>query len=105
LSDLLDIAEACPMLESLECCISTLPPIPEYPVPTSKALSHGLQVLFIANDPTSPWDFKQLLLVARHLYLLFPRLQTIDNVEGPNAEQWVRIHDLVKMFQTIHKDD
>lgn len=105
LSGLLDLAEACPKLESLHCCIDTLPPIPEYFIPTTKALSHGLQSLFVANNPTSIWDFNQLLLVARHLYLTFPCLQTIDSVKGPNAEQWVRIRDLVKMFQVIRQDD
>ena len=105
LSGLLDIAEACPMLKSLQCCIDTLPPIPEYSTPTTKALSHGLQSLFVANKPTSTWDFNQLLLVARHLYLAFPRLQTIDSMEGSNAEQWVRILDLIKMFQVIRQDD
>ena len=102
LSGLLDIAEACPMLESLHCSIDTRPPIPEYSVPTTKALSHGLQSLFVDNDPTSLWDFDQLLLVARHLYLTFPGLQTIA---GPNAEQWVRIRELVKIFQVIRQDD
>ena len=105
LSGLLDIAEACPMLESLQCCVDTLPPIPEYSFPTSKALSHRLQSLFIANNPASLWDFNQLLLVARHFYLTFPYLQTIESVEGPNAEQWVRIRELVKMFQAIREDD
>ena len=107
LYDLLDIAEACPMLDILQCCMSTLPQqIPEYSVPAGqKVLSHGLQHLFVANHPTLPWDFNELLLVARHLYLLFPHLQTIYSVEGPKAEQWVRIRDLIKMFQTIRKDD
>ena len=105
LSGLLHIAEACPMLESLQCRIDTLPPIPEHSIPTTKALSHGLQSLFIANNPASLWDFNQLLLVARHLYLTFPRLQTIESVEGPITEQWVRIRDLVKMFQAIREDD
>ena len=105
LSGLLDIAEACPMLESLHCCIDTLPPIPKYSIPTTKALSHGLKSLFIANNPASFWDFDHILLVARHLYLTFPCLQTINSVEGTNAEQWVRIRDLVKMFQVIREDD
>ena len=105
LSGLLDIAEACPMLEFLQCCIDTLSPIPEYSIPTTKALSHGLQSLFIANNPTPLWDFNQLLLVARHIYLTFPCLQTINSVEGTNAEQWVRIRNLVKMFQAIREDD
>ena len=106
LSGLLDIAEACPMLESLHCCIDTLPPIPEYSIPTTKALSHGLlKSLFIDNNPASVWDFNQILLVARHLYLTFPCLQTINSVAGPNAEQWVRIRDQVKMFQVIREDD
>ena len=107
LSGLLDLAEACPKLESLHCCIDTLSPIPEYSIPTTKALSHGLQSLFVANNPTSTslWDFNQLLLVARHFYLTFPCLQTINSVEGPNAEQWVRIHALVKMLQVARHDD
>ena len=105
LSDLLDIAKACPMLKSLQCYIDTLPPIPQYSIPTSEALSHGLQKLYVANDPTSLWDFNQLLLVARHLYLMFPRLETIDNVDGPNAEQWVRVRDLFKVFQAVRKDN
>jgi hypothetical protein len=105
LSGLLDIAEACPMLESLHCCIDTCLPIPKYSIPTTKSLSHGLKSLFVANNPTSLWDFNQLILVARHLYLIFPCIQTIDSVEGPNAEQWVRISDLVKMFQVIRQDD
>jgi len=104
LSGLLNIAEACPMLESLHCCINTLPPIPQYSIPTTKALSHGLQILFV-NNPTSLWDFNQLLLVARHLYLTFPRLQTIDTVDGPDAEQWLRVRDLIKTFQAIRADD
>lgn len=100
LSDLRDIAEVCPMLESLQCCIDT-----HYSIPATKALSHGLQTLSVANNSTPVWDFKQLLLVARHLYLTFPRLQTIDNTEGPNEEQWVHIRDLVEMFQTIREED
>ena len=102
ISGLLDIAEACPKLEYLHCCIDTLPPIPEYSVPANNALSHGLQSLSVANNPTSHWDFNQLLLAARHLYLTFPGLQSI---EGPSAEQWVRIPKLVKMFQVIRQDD
>ena len=102
---LLDIAEACPMLQSLHCSINTSSPIPKYSSPTTEALSHGLQSLFVANNPTSLWDFDQLLLVARHLYLTFPRVQTIDSVEGPNAEQWVRIRELVRMFQVIRQDN
>ena len=105
LSGLLYIARAFPMLESLQCCIDTLSPIPQYSIPTTSALSHGLQALIIANNPTSHWDFNQLLLVARHLYLMFPHIQTIDNVEGLKAEQWLHICELVEMFQTIHKDD
>ena len=105
LHGLLGIADACPMLESLHCSIDTSPPIPKYSSPTTEALSHGLQSLFVANNPTSLWDFDQLLLVARHLYLTFPRVQTIDRVEGPNAEQWVRIRNLVKLLQVSRQDD
>ena len=104
LSGLVDIAKACPMLQSLQCCVSTHSPIPEYSIPTSKVLPHGLQTLVVAaNNSTSLWDFNQLLLVARHLYLAFPHLQTIDSLEL--AEQWMHIRDLVKMFQTVRQDD
>ena len=105
LHGLLGVADACPMLESLHCSIDTSPPIPKYSSPTTEALSHGLQSLFVANNPTSLWNFDQLLLVARHLYLTFPRVQTIDRVEGPNAEQWVRIRNLVKLLQVSRQDD
>jgi hypothetical protein len=104
LSRLSDIAEACPMLESLQCRINTLSPIPPYSSPPTKALTHGLQILSIVHDITSFWDFNQVLLVARHLYLAFPYIQTID-CKSFNADQWVRIHDLVKMFQVIREDD
>ena len=105
LSRLRDIAEACPMLESLQCRIDTLSPIPQYSSPPTKTLTHGLQILSVANDLTSLWDFNQLLLVARHLYLAFPCIQIIECGKGVNADQWVRIHDLVKMFQVIREDD
>ena len=105
LSGLLDIAKACPMLQSLQCCVSTLSPIPGCSIPT-RILPHGLQTLVVANNPTSLWDFSQLLLVARHLYLAFPHIQTIDSLElGSKAEQWMHIRDLVKMFQTVRQDD
>jgi hypothetical protein len=108
LSRLSDIAEACPMLKTLQCSIDTLSLIPEYPIPATKVLAHGLQRLTVTSNPTSLWNFNQLLLVARHIYLIFPYLQTIDNMEGSNAdsaEQWVHIHDGVKMYQTIREDN
>src|SRR5271155_5073164 len=78
----------------------------ESSIPKSKILSHHrLQTLFVPNNPASLCNFNQLLLVAYHIYLMFPYLQIIVNVEGPNAEEWVHICDLVQMFQTICKDD
>ena len=105
---LLDIAEACPMLKSLQCSIDTLSLIPECPIRATKALAHGLQTLTVTSKPTLLYNFNQLLLVARHIYLVFPYIQTIDNMEGSNAdsaEQWVHIHDVVKMYQAIREDD
>jgi hypothetical protein len=94
------------MLESLQCRIRILSPILESSIPKSKILSHHrLQTLFVPDNPASLCDFNQLLLVVYHIYLVFPYLQIIVNVEGPNAEEWVRIHDLDKMFQTIREDD
>jgi hypothetical protein len=48
---------------------------------------------------------KQLdYLIARHLNLLFPKLETIKAPEEHNAELWVNVNDFVKMFQTARED-
>ena len=104
LHTLRQVAENCPKLESFQCSIDTLSLIPEYPVPATDALSHGLRKLSVGNSfPLS--DTKRLRLVARHLYLLFPRLETIDTSQGRNAEQWIIVDEFVKMFQTARMDD
>jgi hypothetical protein len=98
------VAGTCPKLESFQCRINSLSLIPEYTVPTTEALSHGLQWLSVGNS--SPlFDTKRLSLIARHLYLLFPNLKTINTSEEHNAEQWVIVDELVKMCQTARVDD
>ena len=99
------VAEICPKLESFQCSIKSLSQIPEYPVSTTNAaLSHRLRKLSVGNSsPLS--NAKQLRLIARHLYLLFPRLETINTSQGRNAEQWIIVDELVKICQMAHMDD
>ncbi|KAF8801992.1 hypothetical protein BYT27DRAFT_7173549 [Phlegmacium glaucopus] len=98
------VAETCLKLESFQCRIESLSRIPEYTVPTTGALSHGLRLLSVGNSsPLS--NTKQLKLIARHLYLLFPHLETISTSEEHNAEQWAIVDELVKMCQTARMDD
>lgn len=107
LHSLRHIAKICPKLESFQCSIKSLSPIPEYPVPTTDALLHGLRELSVGNSSeSSPLsDIKQLRLIARHLYLLFPSLETIDTSPERNAEQWIIVDELVKMCQMARADD
>jgi hypothetical protein len=104
LSTLGAVAKTCPKLESLQCHIESLSQIPEYPIPTNDGLSHGLRKLSIGNCfPLS--DTKRLYLIARHLYLLFPNLETIITSEQHNAAQWVIVDEYLKMFRTARMDD
>ena len=98
------VAETCPRLEIFQTRIEPLSLVPEYSVPTTEALSHGLQVLSVGNSSPHP-DSKKLYLIARHLYLLFPNLETINTFPEYNAEQWVDIDRWVKGFQTARIDD
>ena len=98
------VAETCPRLEIFQTRIEPLSLIPEYSVPTTEALSHGLQVLSVGNSSPHP-DSKKLYLIARHLYLLFPNLEAINTFPEYNAEQWVVVDRWVKGFQTARIDD
>jgi len=105
------VAKACPKLESFQCHIQSLTSVPEYPVPTNVGLSHGLRKLSVSNPFPSPAETtgtgKQLYLIARHLYLLFPNLETINASEGHSDAVnalWATV-DEVKMFQTARMDD
>ena len=98
------VAEICPKLELFQCNIQSLALIPEYTVPTTETLFHGLRTLSIGNLCPHP-DSKKLYLIARHLDLLFPHLEKITTSEGHNAEQWVVVDELVKMCQTARMDE
>ena len=104
LSTLRHIAITCPKLESFQCRIEPLSLIPEYTVPTSKILSHGLRTLSVGNSAPLP-DSKKLYLIARHLDLLFPHLETITPSEKHNAKQWAVVNELVKMCQMVRMDE
>ena len=106
------VAKTCPKLESFKCYIDSRSPIPEYSIPTNVGLSHGLRILSVGSSfplqvPASP-GAKQLeldYLIARHLYLLFPKLETINTSEEHDAELWATVDKFVKMFQTARMDD
>ena len=99
------VAKICPKLESLQCYINPLSPVPEYSIPTDVGLSHGLQILSVGSSFPLPVAKKLGYLIARHLYLLFPKLETIRTSEGQDAELWVIVDEFVKMFQTARMDD
>ena len=99
------VAKTFPKLESFQCNIDPLSPVPEYSIPTDLGLSHGLRTLSVGSSFPLP-VVKQLdYLIARHLYLLFPKLETINTSEEHNAELWVNVDKFVKMFQTARMDD
>jgi len=100
------VAKICPKLESIQCYINPLYPVPEYSIPTDVGLSHGLRILSVGTFPLPV--AKQLgYLIARHLYLLFPKLETIRTFNGQleDAELWVIVDEFVKIFQTARLDD
>ena len=106
LSDLRLIAESCPNVISLQSSIIDLKGIPAYgPFEgASHALSHGLEILSVGNasENSNP---KDILDIARHLFILFPYLKEIRTHAGQNKEQWMYIHSLVQLLQTCRLDD
>ena len=62
------VTETCPRLEKFQTRIEPLYPIPDYDVPTTEALSHGLKTLSMGNSSLHV-DSDNLYLIARHLYL------------------------------------
>jgi len=111
------IAKTCPKLESFQCYIDSFSRVPEYSIPTDVGLSHGLRTLSVGNSlppghvppPDNffppPVPKKLGYLIARHLYLLFPKLETIRTSEGHDGELWVIVDEFVKIFQTVRMDD
>lgn len=106
LSDLRLIAESCPRIVSFQSKIVDLQNIPVYdPVEgASNALSHGLEILSVGNAWAN-WNSKDVLDIARHLFILFPYLKEIRTHEGHNKEQWMYIHSLVQLLQAGRLDD
>ena len=100
------IAKTFPKLEPFQCYIDSHSPVPEYSIPTDVGLSHGLQILSVGSSfPPPPVDKKLEYLIARHLYLLFPKLESVRTSEEHDAELWVIVDEFVKMFQTARMDD
>ena len=102
-STLRHVAITCPKLQSLQCRIKPLSPMPEYS--TAEALFHGLRTLSVGN---SSWDLQsnnKHHLIARHLDHLFPHLETITTFNhSAEAEPWNAVDELVKMCQTARMD-
>jgi len=97
------VAKTCPKLESFQCYINPLSPVPEYSIPTDVGLSHGLRTLSVGSSFPLPVPKKLGYLIARHLYLLFPNIETIRTSEH-DGELWVTVDEFVKIFQTACMD-
>jgi hypothetical protein len=103
-STLRHIAITCPNLQSLQCRIKPLSPIPKYTVPTTEVLFHGLRTLSVDNP--FPDLHSNEFYIARHLDLLFPHLETVTTFEhNKGAGPWIVINELIKMCQTARMDE
>lgn len=109
-SNLRHIAIRCPKLRSLQCRIKPQSLIPNYTDPAaveaSEALFHGLRTISLGNSSPDLHSNKHHL-IARHLDLLFPHLETITTFEhnDAEAEPWIVVHELVKMCQAARVDE
>ena len=104
-STLRHIAITCLKLQSLQCRINPLSPIPKYTVPTTDVLFHELRTLSLGNSFPNLHS-NELYLIARHLDLLFPHLETITALEhDEEAEPWIVVNELVKICQTARMDE
>ena len=107
LSTLRIIAEKCPELRYLHIGIQlesfTIPPFDSF----SKGLLHKLEILSVSVGRVEPVDdpFTQTLecqiRVARHLYLIFPYLKSMEG--QADDEVWSGIYDLVKLCQNVRQ--
>jgi len=101
LSKLWSIAEACPDLLSLRCCLDNHLDILNQSVSGSNPFPHSLETLTVGNT-SSLLDFDAVLEVARYIDNLFPNIKSIKPFEGTDqsAEQWRHIDKLVKFRQS-----
>ena len=97
------LALSCPLLNTLETNIS-LDDIPPINPTRGDALSHPLKVLSAGDNGTTIQNARVLLLVARHLNILFPHVKVTTH-ESYNAEQWLQIGEFVEVLQAVQKDD
>lgn len=96
------LALSCPLLNILEANIS-LDDIPPIDSTKGYTLSHPLKVLSAGDSGTTIPNSRVLLLVARHLNILFPYVEVTTHEN--NAEQWLQIGEFVEVFQAVRKDD
>ena len=96
------LALSCPLLNILETNIS-LEDIPPIDSTKGYTLSHPLKVLSAGDNGTAIPNSRVLLLVARHLNILFPHVKVTTHEK--NAEQWLQIGEFVEVFQAVRKDD
>ena len=96
------LALSCPLFNILEANIS-LDDIPPIDSTKGYTLSHPLEVLSAGDNGTTIPNSRVLLLVARHLNILFPHVKVTTHEN--NAEQWLQIGEFVEAFQAVRKDD
>ncbi|KAF9000269.1 hypothetical protein BDQ17DRAFT_1427271 [Cyathus striatus] len=104
--DLYSIAQCCPKLQSLrtKIDISALPQLPD-DCGAEFALLHNLNTLIVDGD-TSVDIRHGRTIIARYLNVLFPNLKTIASLaSGSVGEMWTEVHEQVKLFQLIRRDD
>ena len=97
------LALSCPLLNTLETNIN-LDDIPPINSTRGYALSHSLKILSAGDNGTTIQNSQVLLLVARHLNILFPHVKVTTH-ERYNVEQWLQIGEFVEVFQAVRKDD
>jgi hypothetical protein len=97
------LALSCPLLNILETNIS-LDDIPPIDSTMGYTLSHPLKVLSAGDNGITNQNFRVLLLIARHLNILFPHVKVTTH-ESLNTEQWLQIGEFVEVFQAVRKDD
>ncbi|KAG6812432.1 hypothetical protein H0H92_002898 [Tricholoma furcatifolium] len=104
-SMLYTLAKCCPQLEHLEIPLDTrhLPSLP--PLSTERPHPSPLQILYIAND-NPPTETRDLLLSARHLDRLFPRLRKLgrSSLKDLESSTWDKIFAMIQAFRSVRAE-
>lgn len=101
LTTLIHLANSCPDLRHLQLpfSIGTIPPLS-----VSPSLSHRLESLVLGGFNIAP-QFRDLMLIARHIDRLFPSLQTLRNATGIDPYLWDKVDIMIHTFQSVRADN